>query len=414
MCPSGSRQPAKPSDGGPGGSPANACVDGSPTPCPTCQPISAITVFSLEFLSDHQLLKNDRTDWKDSGARYPKPDWSVNNAQQSPVSHNMDQQVQLKVTLKVDPPDACAEVGTLEGSGPGEMIFPPISTTFQPGLNPPLVVTSTSKLPVAVARLAFTTQWTMRGKSGQFTSSSSTECFVTVSTPLNEGWQEDGVTYKRMAAAVDLVSPISVTDRNKFPFDIVGSLMAKIPYYTLKRDPAVPLSYHHPQYFNTEGGAWPICDYINKYAECQAIVRWGRGIIKQIGCPGEAKAVVIWADPDRNHGGEVLEAPLGTPTLHNHATKKIRGHDCHVALAAADSVSVGTEFDTDASVMNMYEACLKFTYAGKTKYYGGGAGVYNNKEEVIKGFKALVWYRAIVRPSGVVKLRVEEVVHVYR
>jgi len=41
--------------------------------------------------------------------------------------------------------------------------------------------------------------------------------------------------------------------------------------------------------------------------------------------------------------------------------------------------------------LNQEEACLKFTDGGHMKYYGGGAQVYANKEEVITAFYALCW-----------------------
>ena len=41
---------------------------------------------------------------------------------------------------------------------------------------------------------------------------------------------------------------------------------------------------------------------------------------------------------------------------------------------------------------NNFEACLKFIQGGKSKYYGGGADVYDTKEEVIDGcFSMLAW-----------------------
>jgi hypothetical protein len=41
--------------------------------------------------------------------------------------------------------------------------------------------------------------------------------------------------------------------------------------------------------------------------------------------------------------------------------------------------------------LNRYEACLRFAADGETKYYGGGAGVYKNKDEVILAFWGLIW-----------------------
>jgi len=373
-----------------------------------CKPISSIVVTSMAFLSDHRELKNDVGDWKNGGTVYPRPDWTP--AVNHPVSHNMDKPVQLVLKVTVNPSDACPEVGTWEGTGPDGLVFPPVSTTFNPGENT-ITVYSSNNLQKKVQKLHFTTNWTAKSKSGSFSSVSSNYCLVTIDKPINDGWQEDGATTKRMVQAIDLVSPIGSTDAHT----IVAGLMLKIPFYTLERDPAVPSVYNHPKYFNTEGEAWPISDYLGSYAECQAIVRWVRAVIKQIGCPGTAEPVAIWADPDVSTGATVLESPLGPSgahTLHGR-TKVIGGKTCRAALAALDPVAVGTLF-TPGSMMNMYEACLKFTDSGVTKYYGGGAGVYTSKDTVIKAFYALVWYTAMVQPDGSIKYRIEEIVHRYR
>jgi hypothetical protein len=63
-------------------------------------------------------------------------------------------------------------------------------------------------------------------------------------------------------------------------------------------------------------------------------------------------------------------------------------------------VAVGKKFARSHSHMpdgsispglNRYEACLLFDAEGETKYYGGGAGVFASKDEVIRAFWGLVW-----------------------
>jgi hypothetical protein len=64
-------------------------------------------------------------------------------------------------------------------------------------------------------------------------------------------------------------------------------------------------------------------------------------------------------------------------------------------------------------VFNNFEACLKLTAGGKTMYYGGGAGDYPSKEDVIQVFSSLCWYSWITLADGQRKMRVEQVVKTY-
>jgi hypothetical protein len=218
--------------------------------------------------------------------------------------------------------------------------------------------------------------------------------------------QEDGVTLKRMEKAVEHVGAASSLD----PHTIVAHLMALLPAYTLKTNPAVPARFKHPTYFNTVGGAWPIADHLPQVAECQAIVRFVRAVIRQVGCPGQAKAVVVWSDPDVGGGATVLEADFGATTLHDRK-KTVGGKSWYPALIDRDPVGPGSRFPTG---MNMYEACLKFEHGGVMKYYGGGAGIYDSKDEVIMAFHALVWMSYDVDAAGDTVYVVEEIVRRYR
>jgi len=67
-------------------------------------------------------------------------------------------------------------------------------------------------------------------------------------------------------------------------------------------------------------------------------------------------------------------------------------------------------------VLNSYEACLKFTYAGKTRYYAGGVigEIYETIEQVLVGvFWALVWASRIDTEDGPMN-RIDEIVHRYQ
>jgi hypothetical protein len=213
-----------------------------------------------------------------------------------------------------------------------------------------------------------------------------------------------------MKTAVDLVSAAGSID----PHTIVAHVMSLLPYYTLERDPAVPVKFKHPTYFNSIGGAWPMAAFMGQYGECQAIVRFVRGVIKQVGCPGEAKAIVVWSDPDVDGGATALEKEIGKGGGLSSKVKKVGKKKWYAALADRDPVAVGQVFTPKNMGMNNFEACLRFSHGGVTKYYGGGAGIYDSPQEVIKAFYALVWITFETDAVGNDNYRIEEIVYRYR
>lgn len=398
-----------PNPSNPNTSGGNSSCDETKEKCP-CQPISGVEVISVDYLSDHDLLKDEKAKWTDSGVSYPKPEWLKGRAQQSPVSHTMEKPVKLKVTLKVKPDNACPETGDLECTGPNGLNFKLTGITYKPGENK-FDIQSSGNLLKKVQKLNFNLNWKAKPTSGTFSSTTQNELFETIDTPIDEGKQEDGATYKRMAKAVGLVGATGSTD----PHTIVAALMKKFPAYTLEVDPAVPAIYNHPTYFNTSfGGAWAMADYVAETGECQAIVRFVRGVIKQVGCPGDAKVMMVWSDPNVNNGNTVIEQEMGAGLAS--VEKMVSGKKWYAALADSP-VSVGKTYsmdekDADYVGMNNFEACLKFTHNGVSKYYGGGAGVYDTKEQVIHAFTALVWY-SVKTTGGVSRYKIEQIVKRY-
>jgi hypothetical protein len=180
------------------------------------------------------------------------------------------------------------------------------------------------------------------------------------------------------------------------------------------------------------GGVWPLADYMSYYAECQAIVRFVRKIIKQIGAPGDAEMVYIYADPNAPLVAKEDGESKADPALHSHP-----------GFALVDqkvtSADVGKRFPPshtkmpDGSIslgINAYEACLKYTAKDgpegktgplKTYYYPGGTGGSrtDNIDEVLKhSFFALVefagaWYPNDADPNKVWGFEIKRIVADY-
>lgn len=373
-------------------------------PCP--KRLEWIRLVSLEYKTDHRLIKDEESDWTNTGNLYPTPHWKEGMDEAHPITHNMDEKVELKLVFEAGPDGACAESGDILGIGPDGIQFKS-PATFAPGTLS-LRLKSDRKLPREVTDYYLFIDWSVKTPPASYSGTTGGWCYLTMDDPKDKRQIEDGVTRKRVAKAVTLVREAE----SLHPHTIVGYLMDLFPFYTLEREALVPNELKHPSFFNTKGGAWHMADYLDISGECQAIVRFVRGVLHQVGCPGEAETMVVWADPDIERGARVLQRP-GTPiTLHRHK-KQVNGIWWRPGLADRDPVSVGSKFTTDEMGINMYEACLRFTHGGETKYYGGGAGVYDSHDEVIGAFYALVWY-SLDYQGNTMYFHIREIVRRYR
>lgn len=360
-------------------------------------PILSVKILSLKLVTDHKMLKDNTSDWKDTGSVYSKPEWKYGVAS-SPVSHTKGQAVGVEAVLEVNPSNADATACNVTGTAAfGSLTF--LQAIVLKGGNVTMTTLGSGiKLtPDTVDRLQGDITWEWAAISGGSKQGAGASWghtfFATMGTPVDVGGREGGVTNKRMRKAVDLVK---ATGSNA-PHTIVEKLMKLFPGYTLVTDPAVPAQYKHPTYFNnTEGGAWPMADHASSSAECQAIVRFVSAVIKQVGCPGTAETVVVWADPDVGGGTTVLEALHSAGGGLNDKSKTVGSETWYAYLVDTYPVEGELYNIHDSSKpkymgLNNFEACLRFEHGGTKKYYGGGAGVYDKKEDVILAFYALCW-----------------------
>ena len=213
-------------------------------------------------------------------------------------------------------------------------------------------------------------------------------------------------------------------DRND-PHLIVWSLLRYVPGYTLGKPPpgsvtdeqaaTLDETYGHPG-FGKAMGAWPIYDFPQALAECQAIVRFIRGVLLQTGVPGEAAHVVIYADAAAANGSVALEDSIvpRDSDLQKYAKREDGTYELRPGLASKSRMQNGimqAQRLADKIVkapwpgepvpppvpyggtMNTFEACLRFTHGGDTYYYGGGVprNRRSKAQMVLWAFKQLVW-----------------------
>ncbi len=357
-----------------------------------------LKVLSLAFTSDHGKLKDYADDWQNKGDRFPQPEWKAEHSH--PISHTMDKNVEIEIELEAGPENAPNKKARLVGKGPGDHLSFEGDIDLVPGKSKHKL-TAKGKLAKKIDDLKdLAIEWKLTPTGDDELDGKKTEghrVFVTVDDPADgHGTREDGITLKRMEQAVKWVKEANTLD----PHAIVNKLMKKYKYYVLYPSEKVPKKFNHPSYFNDIGGAWPMVDYRDEYGECQAIVRIVRAHLWQVGVPGDANIYVVWSEPKGDDDAETKEGDWEKNSNAGLNVRKWVDSKTWAACLVDGEVEEGKVYPPSHSPMpgggsspglNRYEACLRFAHNGVTKYYGGGAGVFNDKDEVILAFWALIW-----------------------
>ncbi len=358
-----------------------------------------IALRSIEFRSDHGLMKGCKGEsgWKNAGDPCPQPEWTPQGG--SPLSVTMGQKLVIRLNAAVSGGESGAAPSRIRGAGPAGITFE--SGGLAPAaFGAPIELASTQRIERRIQKLDLTVTWSAGAGNQVSPQTTSNVVYVTMGRPQTDRqnvWQEDGVTVKRMDRAVSWIAPLGTLD----PHTIVGSLMAMFPSYTLQPSPRVPRQYRHPTYVNEEGGAWAMSDYPEETGECQAIVRLIRGMLRQTGIPGQTRVIVVWGDP-RVGGGRTPQFAdqEEQPWAGLDATQEQGGRVWRAALIDGP-VEEGRTYPASHTRMadgtlspglNRYEACLEFTHGGVTRYYAGGAGVFEDKQQILNVFWGLIWF----------------------
>src|SRR4051794_38996695 len=112
-----------------GGRPVDCAVQG----CSSCVKMKKLYVVAMEFVNDQGKLHDYKADFRPSGKKYRKPEWDGDLNASKPVSYSMGDHIEVWLTFKVEPPNACPETGGIIGRGPQGITFDLTNHTFVPG-----------------------------------------------------------------------------------------------------------------------------------------------------------------------------------------------------------------------------------------------------------------------------------------
>jgi hypothetical protein len=412
-----------------GGGAADVVKPAPPKPAPPLRPaenktpLTEFQVLEVSFITDHDKLKDYAKDWKNLGRRFPKPEWrpGVN----SPISHTKYQPVTIQVKFRAGPPGGRTQYGVLAGKSEASwMSFASERLSIQAGERT-LQLKCKAPIPPLVAKREHPIAWSLKLEEDGVVDGTTTgphKIYCTYGTPMDDQAskrQEDGVTLKRMEAAVELAAEAD-TDVGHV---LLERIMETCKRYTLAPSATIPSQYKHPHYKNFEGGAWAILQF-RESGECQAIVRMLLGVLRQVGMPGEAEVQLVYAHPDAPRTPKV--DPLEGRGLGAVALKK--GTVWWEAALTDKPVVEGEVYPPGHTPMgggklspgfNSYEAVLKYTDkrddgSPDTRYYAGGAGKKDSIEEtLVTCFRQLVWIERCPHPVYKSGYKVQKIVETY-
>ena len=334
-----------------------------------------VKIIQLTFKSDHALLKNWSTDWEDNGTQYTKPDWTPSRA--NPVSHTMNQEVRIELTLEMGPADADTGLGTgeLVGKGPHNLEFRK-SLSLKPG-TVTVQLTSSRKLPKILEALKFKILWNIEHSSTAVMPRTTTnDMFVTMGTPTcpsGRNWSASAITLKRMRHAIDVTARAPAPPE---PHKLVYSILQRWSTFNL-----------NIIYWNE----WELANRPADGADCQTIVRYVESIKDMVGCPGVSEFVVVWAKVPTPTIGE------SNPAYSPHVMEPPQFYNNFVRTPDPTKSDWAAILVDGNGGYNNYEACLKFSYGGVMKYYAGGVDRFDNSNEVIRVFTTMSWIKIVMQ-----------------
>jgi hypothetical protein len=113
---------------------------------------------SVEFITDHGLLKDNNTDWTDSGTTYASPEWVRSPARNNPISQTKNTAVTVVVTVAVTPAGVTFD---LVGDGGINYLNFSRSGIVSTGGDQQITATASTALPNYVTTISRSINWTI-------------------------------------------------------------------------------------------------------------------------------------------------------------------------------------------------------------------------------------------------------------
>ena len=325
--------------------------------------ITSMKVIRLTFPKDHGLLTDNNTDWTTPGSRFSKPEWTFGK-KSFPVSYQKKQSITVEVAFEVNPPTADATDADVTGTAAfGSLVFTATNQSFKGGVVT-ISASATEPLPDQVNIFTGDIAWSVNtAKDGPFPAGSSWghTIYTTYDIPYCSTSRDNEVTEKRLSFLCNLCKGQSNGhDSVKSIHDLTGRYVPQAP---------------------TPGKHWTIAD--GTPGQCIDLVFFYQLATEMLGLrAGQVVRIFPTLGKSFRESSSFADQPE-TRTISTSLPAHVRTG--HSTLQAEEELRfIDKHGDT-----NGFEACYKFTHPDSsgttvTRYYGGGARVYDKVDDVMK------------------------------
>jgi hypothetical protein len=373
--------------------------------CPAGTPVTLTGhVESVQFTSDHGLLRHNTADVLGTGERYPDVQWSAEPSRNAPVTHTAGPAARVFVTVTF----------TVIGIAPGTP-FILTGTCDEPGLcfcaegrlspdaRTTIAVEANRSLGRGVRKIRQEIMWVLTvippgtprstillGTTGPHV------IYTTIGTPRHAEQSAGTVTDARMELAIERVAAAQKVVGKSAP-------TPRLVYELMKQNGAHYLPARH---YRREA-AWKLPESwrLNPPgASCISIVDFVCLVCDMVGVEGEVQTTAFFALPSQPR--QAVSGGLGDEPRFK---KGPDGEKWQLFLVDASNNRHGQVGGIGG--MNFYEAALRLDFRGKQFFYPGGTDrVFDKPESVLFVFRSLAWAAWDASARDWV---VREVVHTY-
>jgi len=360
---------------------------------------------AVEFTSDHNLLHEDGSDLRFAGDRLADVEWeSTRGRQVARLTHTAARNLEARALVSLNFLPAGTTVRVVGESEDGHFCLNGSSKITFGGVGPCMAVvplTAKKLMPASLSILQGEVHWqaeiSIPGEnttSVELNATTYLECYLTRGTPRTEKAASEVTAMRLRESYRRLEYATSHLGADASIVAIVHALTSHCGRY-----------YNPQQHFERQD-AWYVPNtwrYRYPGASCISICNYCSLILDQIGMEGEYKQLEIYARPDNP-----TKAIEGGVTSEDYV-KDVDWQRWQLFLVDDRSTRWGQVGSYGG--MNNYEACIAYTWQGKTYYFPGGTDrVYDHLDQVLCVFRTLVWARWDPRRNN---WQVMEVVHTY-
>lgn len=360
---------------------------------------------AVEFTSDHNLLHRDGNDLLSAGERLPDVEWESSRSREiARITHSASRHLEGRALISLNYLPSGTMVRLIGESEDGHFSLDGSARMEFSGGDPCKAVVhlaAKTLLPATLSILRGQIHWLAEVqipgenlKTIDVRETTQIECFLTRGTPRTNKVASEVTAMRLRESYLRINNALADLPENPSVVAMVHALTSHCGRF-----------YNPQQHFERQDAWYVPVTWRYRYpgASCISICNYCSLILDQIGMEGDYRQLEIYARPDKPT--KAIEGGVTSEDF----VKEVGWEKWQLFLVDDRSTRWGQVGSYGG--MNNYEACIAFTWLGKTYYFPGGTDrVYDNVDQVLSVFRTLAWARWDPKRMN---WQVVEVVHTY-